>query len=335
MGQASLSAATRQSVFSRVSPGKRARRRPTGPAPPASGSGQLVEPGERRAGDLAGELLGDGRDRHRIAPPPEDVAPQIEPGERVDPPGAEAHALVHVPGERGQPLAPAVPRQALPHGEQLALRHARRVAEDAAELGQEHPPVGQPGEQGAQVGAPQEALRRREVGQVDVHAPVAERDAGDLDGAEPPLAPRQDLRGDAGAVVVRDQVPARDPQRPPQPQRHLRLLEQRVRVVRRLVREPEAQVVVDHHLPARRQGGQRRREIPRRRREPVEHQDGLGCRRGRPGVPLADGRIGGSPVVNGGPLHHREHVALEHPVLRSPPSPVAHRAMLRLAPTMV
>jgi len=44
------------------------------------------------------------------------------------------------------------------------------------------------------------------VGQLDVHAAVAERDAGEVDRAEPALAPRQELGGDAGPVVVRDQV---------------------------------------------------------------------------------------------------------------------------------
>ena len=58
---------------------------------------------------------------------------------------------------------------------------------------------------------PQDALRPRELRQLDVHAAVAQRDGREIHRAQPTLAPRQELRRDARPVVVRHEVTAHDP----------------------------------------------------------------------------------------------------------------------------
>ena len=91
----------------------------------------------------------------------------------------------------------------------------------------------------------QEPLDQAELRQLDVDAPVAQRERVERDRQLEVFPPREQLGGDASAVIVRQQMRAPDAERLPEQQREVGLLDQRVGVVGGLAGEPEAEVVVD------------------------------------------------------------------------------------------
>jgi hypothetical protein len=92
---------------------------------------------------------------------------------------------------------------------------------------------------------------------------------------------------------VRDQVSAPDTEAAPELERELRLLEERVRMLSRLLRETEAQVVVDDDSSLGRQRGDHAGPVERAGRKAVQDEERLLVRRGaghdREDPPAVDG----------------------------------------------
>ena len=112
-----------------------------------------------------------------------------------------------------------------------------------------------------------------QVGLVDVDAPVREHALGDLDRPRPLGPPGQQLAADGVAHVVSEEGQAFDPERGHEGGGHVRLQRYRIGAVG-LGGQPVPDHVEQQDPPPLPQAVEHGGVVERRRREPVQHQEG-------------------------------------------------------------